>query len=241
MHPLGAKRMSQCFLGHALAYFWKAFCRMFHLIPLSLSCNPINTFSMLRRERVLKHPRSVQHNWKCQIVPMERQQESGGAILCESTVLPEIHHLERLRPTNALPVEMPRVEMPVCTYQQGFAVDGFQSGRSDHKIPCTSVEPGDLFFPLQQFLLQTRESRTIFKVLREVKLITGLLRAMLLVGAELLGLSYKHHSVDDQVSFASSPQDMPGGEWVPEVHPHLLIWSTVTSKMSRELQYRLSW
>lgn len=39
-------------------YFWKALCRMLDVIPPSQYCNAMNTFSTLRRERVLTRSRS---------------------------------------------------------------------------------------------------------------------------------------------------------------------------------------
>ena len=46
---------------------------------------------------------------------------------------------------------------------------------------------------------------------------------------------------DDQASFASSPPGELWAGWVHKVPPYPLVWSSVTRKMSRELEGMLAW
>lgn len=183
--PLGAKRMSQYFPGHALASIFGRLSVAWR-IWFALFISWYHHFSKLRREKGQNSSRSNSAQLqKCQC---RGGQESGWDILCDSTVLPKIHPLERAVPGKGPFFLRPRVEMLAGISQLGFTLGCFQHGRKKKNELQPSMtrkfqadecnQEISLSLQQQSFFYRLEGDNTVFEVWREnLKPTRELLRA----------------------------------------------------------------
>jgi hypothetical protein len=99
------------------------------------------------------------------------------------------------------------------------------------------------FFPLKQqsFFYRLEGLKNFFQGIKKKAKGDHWIRKSNVPGGGKTPWAFVISVTDDQASFASSPQGELWAGWIHKVHPYPLVWSSVTRKMSRELEGMLAW